>query len=412
MERIRKRVMILGANDLVLPLIQRAKNEGHYTIVVSPKKDEPGFEYADFACNINVLDKEAVLSVARDLKIDGIITDQAEAPIRTVAYVAENLGLPGIGTETAELFTNKYLQRKKCQAIGIDTIRFKLVNNQVDALNFFETLSGDAIMKPIDSAGSRGVVRVRQSEDIEKHFNYTLAASGSGQVIVEDYIEGKELMIDGVVVNNTFQTLVCGEYHKCKMPGVFSAYMGKYPADLTSDELKMVNDFVKTAIEGFGLSFGRTHTEVKINKKGVWLMETAARGGGRHISSCVVPLMTDFSSEKFLLEACLGEVNEVPCINRKKVTCGYIAMFIPPGKIISVDGLKDALDKPYTSMHNMGDIHVGMETGQFTDKTDGRFIHLHGKDDAEFYARAEEIKQTINIKVQTKHGISNVIWEN
>jgi len=301
--------------------------------------------------------------------------------------------------------------RETCRKIGIDTIRYKLVERVEDAIAFYETLQCDAIMKPIDSAGSRGVVRISQVQTIRDEFEYTKEASKSGKVIVEEYIDGKELLIDGVVVNNTYQTLVCGEYQKCQVPGIFSEYIGKYPAEVTPQQWNMANALVKQVVEGFGLPWGRTHTEVKVNERGVWLIETAARGGGRYISSGIVPMMTDFNSASFLLAACTGQIHEVPQIMHKDVSCGYVSMFMPVGEVISVEGIQDVIDLPYTYSHNFEDIHVGMHTNVFMDKIEGRFIHLLAKDDAEFYERVETIKQMIHLKVRTERGIEGPIWE-
>lgn len=406
-----KKVMILGANNFMLPLIKKSKELGYYTIVASPAKDEPGFEYADECVYVDLRDKEAVLKEAQRLNIDGITTDQAETPVRTVAYVADKMGLPGIGQDMAELFTNKYLMREKCREIGIDTIKYKLVTDVNDAVEFYKSLNCVAIMKPIDSAGSRGVVKLTCEADVTEHFEYSKAASKSGCVIVEEFIEGKELLIDGVTYNNCYQTLVCGEYRKCQVPGVFSEYLGKYPAEVSKEQWDEANALVKRIVEGFGLPWGRTHTEVKVNQRGVWLMETAARGGGRYISSETVPMMTDFNSAEFLLKACTGEITEVPTISYRKVSCGYVSMFMPVGEVISIDGIQEVIDLPYTYIHNFDDIYVGMKTNAFMDKIEGRFIHLLAKDDEEFYARVEEIKSIVKLQVKTDKGIEGPVWE-
>lgn len=408
---MQKRVMILGANNFMMPLIKKAKEEGYYTIVASPVKEEPGFELADEKVYVDLRDKEAVLEQAKRLNIDGITTDQAETPVRTVAYVAARLGLPGIGEDMAELFTNKYLMREKCREIGIDTIKYKLVDNADDALDFYHTLGCDAIMKPIDSAGSRGVVKLTCDEDLINEFEYTKVASKSGRVIVEEYIDGKELMIDGVTFNNHYQMLTCGEYKKCQVPGIFSEYLGKYPAEVSPEQFDQANILVKQIVEGFGLPWGRTHTEVKVNDRGIWLMETAARGGGRYISSETVPMMTDFNSASFLLAACTGQIYEPPVIHYKDVSCGYVSMFMPVGEVVSVEGIQEAIDLPYTYSNNFEDIHVGMKTNAFMDKIEGRFIHLIAKDDEEFYRRVEEIKSVIKLKVKTANGIEGPVWE-
>ena len=266
-------------------------------------------------------------------------------------------------------------------------------------------------MKPIDSAGSRGVVRIDKVETIIENFEYTKNSSKTGNVIIEEYIEGKELLLDGVVFNGIYQTIICGEYIKCEVPGVFSEYMGKYPAEITSEQYEMVNKLVKKIVEAFELPWGRTHTEVKINDRGAWLMETAARGGGRYISSGIVPLMTDFSSEEFLLKACTGQLTQMPTINSKNVSAGYVAFFLPKGEVISVDGLQEVIDLPYTGSNNFEDIKVGLKTCEFKDKIEGKFIHLVAKDDEELYQRVDDIEKTIKIKVKTEDGIEGPIWK-
>lgn len=406
-----KRVMILGANNFLLPLIKCAKKLDMYTIVASPDENEPGFAYADERVYVDLRDKKKVYEIAKNLHLDGIITDQAETPVKTVAYVADKLNLPGIGNDKAELFTNKFLMRETCRKIGIDTIKYRLVDNLEDAVSFYKTLDTDAIMKPIDSAGSRGVVRIDKVETIIENFEYTKNSSKTGNVIIEEYIEGKELLLDGVVFNGIYQTIICGEYIKCEVPGVFSEYMGKYPAEIAPEQYEMVNKLVKKIVEGFELPWGRTHTEVKINDRGAWLMETAARGGGRYISSGIVPLMTDFSSEEFLLKACTGQLTQMPTINPKNVSAGYVAFFLPKGEVISIDGLQEAIDLPYTGSNNFEDIKVGLKTCEFKDKIEGKFIHLVAKDDEELYQRVDDIEKTIKIKVKTEDGIEGPIWK-
>ena len=406
-----KKIMILGANNFLVPLIKTSKRLGYYTIVASPSINEPGFEFADKKVIVDLRDKDAVLRTASELKINGVITDQAETPVRTQAYVASKLGLPGIGEDKAELFTNKYLMRQRCKEIGIDTIKFKLVDNVEDAIDFYNQTGKTMIMKPIDSAGSRGVVKIENTQTIKDEFGYSKDASKSGKVIIEEFIPGKELLLDGVVFNGIYQTLICGEYIKCNVPGVFSEYMGKYPAEITEEQYKMVDELVKRIIEGFELPWGRTHTEIKINEKGAWLMETAARGGGRYISSGIVPMKTDFDSCEFLLKACVGEITEIPKIRRNNKSCGYVSLFLPKGEVISVEGLQDVIDLPYTYSHNFEDIKVGFKTSEFKDKIEGRFIHLEAENDEQLYSRVEEIKKMIKIQVQTDDGVKGPIWE-
>ena len=110
--------MILGAGQLQIPIIEKAKERGYTVIVVSPDADEPGVGCADYYVNADVRNYEKIIDAANYYKIDGITTDQTDIPVRTAAYVAEKMGLSGIGYEKGLLFTNKYMQRIKCKELG------------------------------------------------------------------------------------------------------------------------------------------------------------------------------------------------------------------------------------------------------------------------------------------------------
>ena len=110
-----KRIMILGANILQIPLIEQAIKMGFETIVVSPRPAEPGFRHATYSVYADLRDEEEVLKYAKKYEICGVITDQTDIPVRTAAFVAEKMGLPGIGYDTACLFTDKYRMRERCK---------------------------------------------------------------------------------------------------------------------------------------------------------------------------------------------------------------------------------------------------------------------------------------------------------
>ena len=120
---MKKTILILGANTLQMPLIEKANSMGMNTLVVSPFCDEPGHSISTFSEYFDIADQVEILKIARKYGVCGIITDQTDIPVRTVAYVAEKLGLPGIGYETAKLFTDKFLMREKCKDLGIRTLR-------------------------------------------------------------------------------------------------------------------------------------------------------------------------------------------------------------------------------------------------------------------------------------------------
>ena len=112
-----KKVMVIAGGDWQIELIKKAKQMGNYVICSNLYEDSPAFPYAD-ACEVaDVLDKERNLEIAKKYMPDAVISDQSDIAVPTVAYLNEKLGLRGIGTERADIFTDKSVMRKFCKEI-------------------------------------------------------------------------------------------------------------------------------------------------------------------------------------------------------------------------------------------------------------------------------------------------------
>lgn len=213
--------MILGAGSGQVTIIEKAKSRGLHTVVVSPDGDYPGLKIADSVYYIDVREQEEILEIAKREQIDGVITDQTDMAMRTVAYVAEKMGLPGIGYECAKLFTDKYAMRKKSEELGLPTIKSCIAHNIEQAKHFYEELGKSAIMKPVDSQGSRGIFKINRLIDIDESFEKSQSFSKSGSVIIEQYVNGDEYEVNSIVINGVEHTLCCGDLTMFEEPGVF-----------------------------------------------------------------------------------------------------------------------------------------------------------------------------------------------
>ena len=158
-------------------------------------ENSPAFSYAD-ACEVaNVLDKEKNLEIAKRYKPDAVISDQSDISVPTVAYLNEKLGLSGIGTQMANLFTDKSLQREFCRRHNIAIPDFKLCETPEDAKEMLMKY-GKIIIKPIDSQSSRGVFTVETMQQINEKYNETLSWSNRKKLfLAEEYIDGDEFTI-------------------------------------------------------------------------------------------------------------------------------------------------------------------------------------------------------------------------
>lgn len=155
-----KRLLILGAGEMQVPVIRKANDMGLHTIVADMDANAPGMGYASEPVLVSTMDKEGVLECAKRHSVDGILTT-SDAPVNVVSYVGEQLGLPSMSTEVAKICTNKYLQREMFAANGIDVPFFMLCDKDTD----LGTLQDyPYIVKPVDSSASRGVKKVTNLE--------------------------------------------------------------------------------------------------------------------------------------------------------------------------------------------------------------------------------------------------------
>ena len=405
--------MVLGGSDVQVPLISQVKARGYKTVVVSPSASEPGKRYADIGIEANVKDKDFILEKARELRIDGIITDQTDIAVRTVAYVAENMGLSGIGSETARLFTDKFLMREKCRECGIRTLKYKKVKSVSEAVEFFRKLSAPMIMKPIDSQGSRGVVLIESEKDILENFEGSKEYSTAEEVLLEEFVTGREFVVEGVALNYEFENLIIGDTYYFDIANVFSAKQRVFPTNADALLKKKVLDINKKIITSFGLRQGITHSEFIMNGDDVILIETAARGGGVFISSDLISLSTGMCTEDFLINIALGEQKQFPEICADKCACCYLAFYLPVGTVVSADGIKAVQELDYTHRNNLDNINWGMQTKVYTDKTSRYFITVSANDRGELDNRIETIKGILDrIKVTTASGETRgPIWD-
>lgn len=406
------KIMIVGAGKYQVPLIEKAKSRNLYTIVVSPDGPYPGLALADKVCFFDVRDEEAVLKVAREEQIDGIITDQTDIAVRTVAYVAEQMGLPGIGYETATLFTDKVLMRDKCRQLGIPTIRYKCVSDYEEALEFYREQDGDAIIKPVDNQGSRGIYRIDSEEKLQECFDIALRYSGCGRVVIETFIVGREFEVDSIVCNNEVKVLMHADLNPFSIPDVFASTTIVYPSQA---EKTVLTELLKTnhdIITGFGISQGLVHSEYIMDKNGVvYLVETAARGGGLYISSHIAPLQTGLDTSDFLLDIALGRLTAMPEFETERCVCACLTFYLPAGVVSSADGIEEVRDMNSVDKDSLDDIHVGMKTEHFSDKTARYVLIVKAENREKLAEQIEAIKQKLQIKVETDDGIKGPIWE-
>ena len=405
-------VMILGANSLQLPIINKANELGYQTVVVSPVMTEPGHAIATYSENCDVVDEEGVLALAKKYDICGILTDQTDLPVRTMAYVSGKLGLPGNDYEVARIFTDKYLMREKCKELGIKTLRYKMCHTLKEAEEFYLSLNTDAIIKPVDNQGSKGVGKVTSVEELRIKFEEAMAYSRCASVLVEEFIVGREFVVEGICVNYEFKNLACGDNTNFTIPDVFSATKREFPSTAPEEVVEKILATNEKFVRGSGLKQGLTQTDIVWDGKDAILFEIAARGGGAYVSSDLVHWQTGIEMEEFVLGVYTGKIDKIPDFSWQHKSSCYISFFLPEGKVVKAEGLDEVISLPYTNHNNYDTLFVGKEIKKNTDKTSRFIIAFEAKDHEELMQRREDIIRMIKVDVLGADGIvRGPIWE-
>lgn len=389
------RIMVVAGGAWQCPIVRLAKSKGHFVVCTNLYPDSPAFAYADVGVVANVLDREKNLAIARQYRPDAVLTAQSDIAVPTVAYVAEQMGLKGIGLEMANRFTNKYTMREFTSRSGFPSPRFRKCYTEEQAVDFLQQ-TPVAILKPLDSQSSRGVHIVRSAQEVRQHFADCVQYSNAEKaVLIEEYIEGTEFTVDGIKTPTEYAvTAISEKSHYAHNPNIakrllFTRHNDRYDYD----KLRKVNTAM---VEAMGLPFGVTHAEYKYKDGEFYLIEIAARGGGTKISSDIVPLVSGINSNELLLETLLGGTPAIrpgPCH-----ACAVLGFFdFKPGRVVSVQGIEEARRLPGTH-----DIGLELREGQVLEKAQddrsrcGYYI-LYAESVQELEDREKRLKETVKV---------------
>ncbi len=405
-----KKVMILGASSLQVPIIRRARDMGYYVIVVAPNPAEPGFAYADEAVYADVLNGEQVLAEAKKRAIDGIVTDMAEAPVRTVAYVAESLGLPGVRPETARLFTNKYLMRELCAAHGLPHPRYRPCTDVEEAVAFLRQVNTKVVLKPLDSSASRGVFFVETEAELRACFAEAIAYSKTEHtVIVEEYISGVQFTVDTLKLPSETVVMAVSEEKQFEFDESVAKEL-KFSYSNPTFDFDLLRETNNKIVDCSGLSFGFTHAEYRYHNGAFYLIEITCRGGGVFLSSHIAPYVSGIDNYYYLLKHCVGEDtgDTVKIDERTRARCAVLHFFdLPEGvvdRIVGEDYLKGLAEVPIYEIHvSEGDVVKGARNG-----TERAGFYIACCESADHLTESmENIEKHFKIIVRQKNPMNN-----
>lgn len=284
--------MLLGGLRYLLPVIDAAHREGYHVITCDYLPDNIAHKYSDEYCNVSIVDKDAVLAAAKEKRIDGIMSFAVDPGVVTAAYVQKELGLPQAGPyESVCILQNKDRFRRFLTEHGFNVPKADGFSNFDEAEVGIKKFKFPIIVKPTDSAGSKGVSRVDDISMFKVAFNNAKEHSISGRVIVEEFIEKRGCSSDSdcFSVDGRFEFIsFSAQRFDESAPNPYTPSAYSWPSTFTQDEEAYLASELQRLITLLDMGTSIYNIETRIGTDGKpYIMEVSPRGGGNRLSEMV-----------------------------------------------------------------------------------------------------------------------------
>lgn len=325
-----KKLLVLGANNGQVQLIKAAKKEGYYVIACDYTNNNPGLPFVDKHYQVSYLDQEAVLSIAKQENVDGVIGNTDPA-MPMVAYIATQLGLVGNKPESIEPFVSKTAFRELQEEVGlycpkhIESDNLSVIEKAIEAFYF------PIIVKPSVSAGTQGTTKIfsNQAERLRDAFQICKSFSRDGKVTIEEYVEMPSLeMIEGDIFVNedTFLWNIFTTRRSILAPMVPRTYI--FPSLISEDESDVIKSSLTKLFKKAGVRHGFYNVEMYFTtKKELFIIEINPRQGG-HLIPQLIEQHTGVDCNKLLVTTAAGDFDYYHSVLGKEMESNLVAFHV------------------------------------------------------------------------------------
>lgn len=281
-------VLLVGAGREQRRAIVRARALGHRVIAVDDDPDAPGLAHADVAEVADIGSPDEVEGLARSHGADALLTVAEDRAVPVVAAVAERLGLPSLGADTAHRFTHKLAMRRTLAEEGLPQPTFAAVRNLAEGRAAIDTVGLPAVLKPADAEGQRGLFRIGEPGELESHLHAALAESTSREALLESLVEGTEMNAVVVSLRGATRLVSLSDRLRPEDAGFGVARGHVYPARIHSDQLGAAERTAERAASVLGLRDGIGVVQlVATPEGGISVLGAAARVPGGQLAELV-----------------------------------------------------------------------------------------------------------------------------
>lgn len=393
----KKSILVFGVGELQKSIIGRAHNKGLFVIGIDPCADAFCKDDVDAFEIVGGQDYEGTLAVAKKYNVSAVVTAATDKPLVMMARVAKELNLPFYSVETAQWSTDKYQMKQRFVAGGVPCAKGRLVKSAQETADFVYPV----IVKPRDNSGSRGVKLCRTQEELQSCIDEALEYSHLDSVLVEEFIEGQEYSIESLHYNGRTEVIQFTEKKTTEFP--YNVELGhKQPANLTDVQKDAIRDIITKIAAALLFENCPSHTELKINERGIFVIETSPRLGGDYITSTLVPLSTGINIEDQLLNIAMCEPVDTK-MGRVEKASGVCFFSLPEGSVKSIDEKINEVSQ----WDGIVDFNLKLNVGDKVNKITSS-LNRYGQ----FIVKAENREEIDSLIGKYEQEISNLIKEN
>ena len=357
-----KKLLVLAAGLLQLPVIKKAREMGYYVVAADDDPNAPGMALADKAIVPGgLMNEEKMVVIAKEEGVDGVIHPCSEVAMNVMGRINDDLHLCGISKEIAIKATNKHLMREAFEKYGAPSPKSILTKDEEDAWSMFcHEFGTNAILKPSRNSGSRGIAKVVKGipkNEFVSLYRRALEESRDHQVLIEQFIEGPEFSVEVIVWQGEPHVLAVTDKKTTEAP-YFVELGHNQPSVFPDDIQRKLKDGAIAGCKALGLTYCAAHCELKIQNGEAYLMEIGARMGGDFISTELTHLSTGIDMVAATIDVVLGIEPDLTPKTKGQGVC--IRYFIPkPGLLKAIEGT-EYLNRSFVYdaeiYHRIGDV--------------------------------------------------------
>jgi biotin carboxylase len=336
---MKKVALCLGGSLWQLDLIRAVQARGYRALVADRSPDCPGHEIADVYCQVDTDDVSALLQVARQHSVRLVLAEQTDRVVPVAAELIERLGLPGMHLDVARRFTDKLVMRQSLVASNVPMPAFQEVTRLEQVLRFVAENHYPIILKPRRSQSSIGVFKAHNDSQLRAAFPHTIAKSSGTSILVEEFIEGTEITVEGLCINRVHEVLAVSEKEHYDFNPCVARRLA-YPPRFSAPLLSRIRQIANEVVHALGLRDGLTHAEYRINNGEPYLIEVAARGGGTRIAPIIVPWVSGVNVYDIWLRRLEGDTVQLPHILERAAALEFFSF--APGHVNRINGVESA----------------------------------------------------------------------